>query len=247
MGLLIDATAQATQVMGTDVPGATWDRSLQAWQRSQAGVVAGFSVPHRDSGLAGGLTARYTIRTSYFSDITETDGVVSRTESTVNRTRGLALDAGALFESPRRNALVPILGFCIRDIGNTLYRGTRNTDSSEIEKSNVMAGATWKLVPGKKSDTQILFTVEGHHLNDARVSDNDKIRLGSEFRLAERIAKTPLAFRVGHNLRGFSYGMSVDLLLLRLEAGSLVEGLKTEAGTFLDRRNFVRLSVDLRN
>ncbi len=247
MGILMDATAQATQVTSNDVSGATWDRSLHAWQRSQGGLVAGFSVPHRDSGISAGLTARYAFRTSYFEDVNITGATIDRTESRVNRTRGLAIDGGLLIEPSQRYLWLPGLGISVRDVGNTVYKGTGAADEAEIEKSNLMVAARWKLVPGKKSDTQVLFTVEGHHLNDSRVPESDKLRIGSEIRLGERAAKTPFAFRVGHNMRGFSYGGSIDLLILRLEAGSMVEGIPTAAGTFLDRRNFVRLSVDLRN
>lgn len=97
LGLLVDATAQATQVMNDGTLGVGWDRSLNAWQRSQAGVVAGFSVPHRHSGLSAGISTRYTIRTSYFENVFQTGETITRTETRVNRTRGLALDGRPSF------------------------------------------------------------------------------------------------------------------------------------------------------
>jgi hypothetical protein len=246
LGLLVDAAAEAVQDLGTNAQSVAWDREIQVWQRSQAGLIAGFSVPHRKSGLSAGLTARYTFRTSYFSTITETDNAVTRNETGFNRTRGVALDGGFLFEPMSRYMIIPTVGISVRDIGNTLYRGTGKDDSDEIEKANLMVGATWKLLPGKRGDTQVILTTEGHHLNDTRVADKDKFRVGGEVRFAQRITKAPIALRAGHNLRGFSYGASVNLLLLKLELGSLVEGIQTSSGVYLDRRNFARLSVDLR-
>ncbi len=244
VGLLIDATAQGYQALGSSTSGATWDRYIEAWQRSQAGAVAGFSVPWRDTGASVGLTSRYMVRSSYFEELKITGENVERNTRTMNKTRGCAWDVGFQF-APKKSA-VPTMSFALRDVGNTWYRGMKSSDENEIEKANLMLGLLWKVSINRSSGTQVLFTTEGHHLNDSRVSDKDKFRLGSELRIGERVTPTPFALRIGHNLSGFAYGASLDLLLLKAEIGSMVVPVDTVAGRKLDRRNYARITVDLR-
>ncbi len=245
LGLLIDATAEGYQNIGATTPGAPWDRYLQVWQRSQAGGVAGFSVPWKDTGASVGLTTRYMFRSSYFEEIIITGDNIQRNEKPLNKTRGFAWDLG--FQFAPKKSLLPSMSFALRDVGNTRYYGIKDTDSAEIEKANLMMGLLWKTTISRSAGTTLLFTSEAHHINDNRVKTIDRFRLGSELRLGERVTPTPFSLRLGHNLSGFAYGASIDLLLLKAEFGSFVMPLDTAAGRKLDRRNFARLTVDLRN
>jgi hypothetical protein len=250
LGILLDGhiIGYRSEKNSTTASGEKVSGRIATQERSQAAAVFGFSIPYLNSGSSFGVTARYGVRTSSFSSATIVDGEAHREGSSLvsetNRTRGLAVDLGLILRS--KNPKVPILGVTLRDLGGSYYRSLTDKDRPEVDRTNVSTALTFDPFAGPHGRFRLLATVEGHHLNDGRIHDDQKLRLGAEARVGSTGEQAPLAVRVGHNLSGFSYGASLDAYFLKLEFGSLVETVDGRDGEKPDRRNFARLALDLR-
>lgn len=250
LGLLLDGSVSAYQSEkdSTTASGQSVTGKIATFERSQAAAVVGFSIPYLTSGSSFGATARYSIRTSNFATASIIDNKPRREGGSLvdgtNRTRGLAVDLGLILRS--KNPYVPQLGVSLRDLGGSYYRGLGKKDNPEVDRTNLTTAFTFDPLANHRGGIRFLATIEGHHLNDGRVSEDEKLRVGAEARIGSTGEQAPIAVRVGHNLAGFSYGASLDALFMKLEFGSLVESVDGRDGNKPDRRNFVRLALDLR-
>lgn len=253
MGLLVDQELNTNRVrydtpQESEFDGLTYNSKLKFLSRSQMGGVLGFSAPYHQFGLSFGLSARATTRTTVMTELETSEDVVllssQKLGKEANKTSGIAGDAGILYEiSPK--GFVPTLGVAVRDIGNTTYRAASATEDAEIEKMNVVAGMSIRPPLGKNFGSVVSF--EAHRINDSRVIVKDKLRFGMELGMFGNDSSAPLLFRVGHNTRTLSYGVSADLVLLKLDLGKYDELVDTVDGrTVAEARYVARLSIDLR-
>jgi hypothetical protein len=245
-GYLSNYDSPQTSEFSTDEEPRTYDSKLSFSSINQVGGVLGFSVPYRKTGFSLGASARYMVRASLRRDIEASEGVALKVPESasqeINKTKGLAVDAGILWEFSKK--LAPTLAVSLRDVAGTLYKAIDSKSSSEIERMNVVTGVSMRPFRNKYLGT--LLSLEGQRMDDERVSGKEKIRLGAELTIGANDSTAPASLRAGYNFRGVSYGASVELLFFQLEASSFVESVEGEQGTRLDRRNFVRMSVDLR-
>lgn len=256
MGLLASAWGEG-YVTRHDTPRASaystkeaplsYDRTITAYGMSQTGAVAGFSLPYKQTGFSLGVAGRYAMRTSFYRDV-EASGETARKEgerysSSLNATRGVGVDVGALWNI--RAAGGPALGLTLRDVGDTRYRGVRSSDHAEIERTNLGLGVS--LRPELAKEVALLFAADVQRITDGRLPLRDKVKIGFELGVGSLLgARAPFSLRAGHNTRAPSLGVGVDLLFVKIDASWFGEAVPGPSGTRVDARGLVKASIDLR-
>lgn len=246
-GVMADAMAGGNRIATNDAfPNA--DAVIESWASTRVGPVVGFSVPHQKSGLSFGITGKYFYRASAYQQNPVYGNSIKRAYPkliyNVNHTRGLSIDAGMTFEFAKK--WLPTLGASLINIGNASYKPLKGTDFKEIEKANVSLGASWRYHP-KAQGIGAIFALEGQHLNDSRMEGGDKYHMGAEVFYGLRPNLAPIAVRAGYNLKGISYGMTIDAIFLKIDFANEIVPVYGISGTKTDRRTYARISVDLRD
>lgn len=216
---------------------------------AQVAPIVGLSFPARLSGFELGVSARYAVRHSLEKDLEVSDNTIRQESDGFAdgwvKMHGPAFDVGALW-SRDRSPWIPQVALVWRDVGNSVYRTWDGTGRQEVVQGNIVFGLGWEPMKRNRGSLRLVAGVEAHHLIDERVQWRDRFRLGGEIRWNQYPITSPFAFRLGHNLRGFSYGVGVDLYFFHVDFGSYVEAVESMQGVVLDRRNLLRLTVDLR-
>lgn len=228
--------------------GQTYDALIKTQMDATAALVLGASFAYHSTGLVFGLAGRVGGRRTMSKESEMSDGTIRKADSLDDgwmTTFGAAVDAGVLW-IPQRTPWIPTLGLTWRDAGNTRYRTVDGSGRIVRERENLALGISWDpLGQKRRGGMRFVVGIDAQHLTDERLEFRDKIHVGSEFRMGEYALTSPFAFRVGHNLRGISYGVGLDLAFFRMDYDSSVSMIQNGAGKTLDRRTYLRVSVDL--
>jgi len=230
-------------------PGAplTYDRKITATGLAQAGAVAGFSLPYKNTGFALGVAGRFAYRNSFNRAIEASETVARKSSGAFlagrNSTRGAALDLGALYDidAPAN----PAIGVTVRDVGDTTYAHTKSGGHDEIERTNISAGVS--LRPEISKSLGVILAADVSRIPDGRLTLRDKVKMGVEVGFGGFVA-APFVLRAGYDLRAPSVGLGVDLVFLRLDAsyfGDTVQGTNGSP-TRVDMRTLMKATIDLR-
>jgi hypothetical protein len=226
--------------------GSTYDREISAIGLAQQAVVAGFSLPYKETGLSLGVAGRFAYRNSFRRDIEATESSVRTSARTyrddLNATRGAAADVGVLYRV--RGSLLPAFGIAMRDVGDTHYAPAKAGARAEKERANLAAGFSLRPEVGKNAG--LTLGVDVQRINDGRLPIRDKVKMGAELGIGASDSTAPFALRGGYDLRAPSVGIGADLLFLKVDAawfGDVVEG---PDGTRVDMRTLIKATVDLR-
>ena len=237
--------AKESQFSTPDQP-LSYDAQVKMQASSVAAIVTGMSIPLSPNASAG-VSGRFGQRATLYRGLEVSDSVVRKSSESygkfLNKTKGIGVDLGVLTTDPKL-AGTPSFGVAVHDLGNTVYKGSSATQHDEMEKMNVVAGASFR--PLNNSTSYTLVSVQGAHLNDGRVALRDKFGVGAEVGIGGRDSRAPFSIRAGHNMRAPSVGVGADLLFLRADATYYGKALDGADGVRVDPRFLIRMSVDLR-
>ncbi|KAB8030907.1 hypothetical protein [Fluviispira multicolorata] len=239
--------APKTSAFSTQSNPITYDRIFSLVSRTQAGPCFGVGIPLPSSNVSFGVGARYLERASIISTIEgNQNGFVKEssddTSNKINRTQGVAIDIGILI--PFRSVLNFKIGASALDIGNTTFQPSDNNSTKEIEVMNLKTGMS--INPSIGKDVGFLMSVEAERINDQRVNDRDKLRVGSELSFGSfNNSDAFISLRAGYSMRTVSAGLTLSTLFARLEFATFGEAVQTNDGVVADRRYAFRLTVDL--
>lgn len=224
------------------------ERTLSVRARSQTGGVIGFSMPYVDrADISLGVAVRYLLRSSWEEDIEVNEDVAKRSAKEMikrrNKTSGYAIDTGLLYEIP--NKWNPVFGLSVKNVGDASFAPSDEDSHGEIEKMNITTGMSVQ-PPLAAKNLSTIVSIEGERLNQKGLGFADILKVGAELRLGAKDSTAPFSFRVGHNMKGVSYGLSADLLFFQVEFASYAAAFDGPEGAKVDRRYVGRFSVDLR-
>lgn len=218
----------------------------------ERGTSLSLSLPYKNTGLFLGATVRPTWRSDYWGTVDLAEPLVSdsakKLKAKFNETRGFPVDVGLAIRLPQIR-MKPSLGMKIEDVSDTRFEAVSSAHQTMIQKSNMTAGLSGWLVQSPKFGSQC--SVGAHHLNDARLTWNERWGLGCELHFlgqveGDVIRGAPLIARLGGNQGGIAYGLSWDMPFAVVEIASHVARVDAPIGMAArtDRRYFLRLSVD---
>lgn len=229
------------------------DTQMQVRAEILRGARLAFSVPYKNTGVHLGVQVRPTWRSEYSGGVSLAEPLATEAakelKAKFNESHGFPLDFGASIRLPRVR-FMPMVGLMIEDVSDTFYKAGKDTHQSLIQKSNFKLGASAWLLRGKSVAVQC--TVAGEHLNDSRVSGEDKVGVGCEAHVqgrqeADVIVDAPAVLRLGWNSNGLSYGAHWDSPIALIEVGSGAVQVAGPAGFSQrrDQRYYFKLSIDV--
>lgn len=229
------------------------DTQMQVHAEILRGARLAFSVPYKNTGVHLGVQVRPTWRSEYLGNVSLAEPLATEAakelKAKFNESHGIPMDFGASIRLPRVG-FMPMVGLMIEDVSDTFYKASRDTNQSLIQKSNFKLGASAWLLRGKSVSVQC--TVAGEHLNDSRVSGDDKLGVGCEGHVqgrqeADLIVDAPAVIRFGWNSNGLSYGAHWSSPIGLLEVGSGAVRVAGPAGFSQrhDQRYYFKLSIDV--
>ncbi len=225
----------------------TYDRSFSLVTRSQIGPCIGIGIPIPGTNSSFGIGTRYLERASIVSTVEGNSNGFLRessdaTSKSLNKTQGFAFDLG--FMLPFKGPWNYKIGLSALDVGNSTYQPVNSSSVKEVEKMNIKAGMS--INPSLGKDLGFILSIEGDRINDLRVNDRDKLRVGSELSFGSFNSNDAfLSLRAGYAMRTVSAGIMIRTIFARLEFTTFGEAVQASNGIVVDRRYAFRLTVDL--
>jgi hypothetical protein len=234
--------------------GPAVDRVADVFLRSSLAGVFGFAVPMGRRANFG-VSGRYGLRSTALGTAERaSESEAQSTKDIVDSalvSQGYNVDAGVYI------SLEPQSGLGLSLVGRNLGEGVQEPlDKSSTTKpkvteqqqllrypSDVDLGFSWAPVP-RRGDFAFGMSLEALGLLREDLALDQKIRLGGEFALGQVVEDAFLVFRAGHDLRGPSFGVSIDALLFRLEGAyynttvHLPNGSSRDEGSYLLRTSW---------
>ena len=209
------------------------------FRNDQAYVIAGaFTIgPGAYVGIAGKKVDRWGGDTQDLglSTIANASDLEAIGDNFDNKGTGYGIDIAVLQEIDLP-FLKPTLTAVWQDVGSTAFTQTGGADAPPRIAQNLSVGAGVLLdLPG----LDVSAGVEGRHLLEPDIQIGKKVHLGAEVSL-------PLIdVRAGYSQGYLSYGVGLNLFILRVDAASYTEELGVYPGQTAEQRYMVAISLDL--
>jgi hypothetical protein len=239
--------------------GSSVDRVADVFLRSSLAGVFGFSVPMGRRATFG-VSGRYGLRTTAL-------GTAERAPESESQSTKAILDSAVVTQGYNVDAgiyvsLAPQSGIGLSLVGRNLGEGIHEplekkseatnesptvTEQQELlrDPTDVDFGLSWA-PPPRRGDFAFGMSLEALGLLREDLALDQKIRLGGEFALGQVVEDAFLVFRVGHDLRGPSFGVAIDAILFRLEGAYYNSTVHLPNGASRDESSYLlRTSWDL--
>ncbi len=215
--------------------------------RVSQGPGVGYSVANGDNTLMLGVFTSTNTRKETHTDIAWADmddpqkrkSALSGSSSSY---KGTASNVGFIWKLGK--VAMPTLAVVARDVGDTKYELSSGPGETYVEQQDLTIG--FSLSPQLGKWARLHWLIEGGRLSDDDVSLRKKLRTGMELTFGERYGSdTVLAIRAGMRDAGASYGLGLNLGLIRLEASQYAEDIGVGNQRVIERRSVGIISINV--
>ncbi len=202
---------------GDDGTAVTYETEAVVHARAESYTVVGFSVPAGKRASLG-VMGRYGVRAQ--ADGTAEVGIGTE-ESSLGRAsdepavgHGFNADVGFIYEFwEKGGGRFSLVG---RNLGEGQFLGVEDNAVVIADPMELDVGVA--LAPRfRRRPYSPAFSIEAHELLRGDVDIVNKFRIGAEVGFAKLYSKSHFALRLGTDLHGFSYGLSLDIFLFRID------------------------------
>ena len=233
---------------GPDAAGQESDL-IKMRYRTMTGAMAGGSICDPSGTVYLGWSSVYASRKESMGDFSYLDMLTSSTRnSAINALSttytGVANNAGMLWRISEKGR--PSLGVSLRNFGDTKYKSSSSDQEDLTIKQDMAVG--FSLSPNINKWGTLNFIVEEDHVGDNNITLQKKHHIGLEL-----LAYGPrtmgsyamLGARTGYSNAGISFGLTLNVGLINLEAGSFAEDLGIDNKRVPERRTIYTVGINV--
>lgn len=243
VGVFATQTASALVFRDPEL-GAT--EAVDAGARLDGGLVFSLASWTWKKNLYFGFTGKYIVRNqgAFAANAADADQVTDlNTEKLAMTGTGFGTDFGIMYRGDAKRAPFSF-GLTVQDIGDTAFSPYKKTDVPKAErpiddiKQTVNLGLA--LEPGTRSSKFRILTDVRDVLDETKMDFSKKVHVGGELTVLDVVG-----FTFGLNQGYPTFGMFVDVPLVRADLGFYTEELGEKAGNRPDNRYFFRLLIGI--
>lgn len=215
--------------------------------RVSSGPGVGYSVTTPDEAFSIGAFVNWNTRKETHADIAWADmddpnrrkSALSGDASTYS---AMATNVGFIWKLAKIAS--PTLAVVARDAADTKYELKSGDGETYLEQQDLTIG--FSLSPQLGKWGRLHWLIEGGRLSDDDVSLRKKFRTGLELTFGSRYGgDAALAIRAGYKDAGASYGLGLNIGLIRLEAAQYAEDIGVGNQRVIERRSVGIITINV--
>lgn len=215
--------------------------------RSVSGVGYGYSASDSKKKFTLGVFSTYETRSDVKAESVSYTQIVTKEDRTTlisdnkQSWSGVSTHVGAMWVMAKK--MRPTLGVSIRNLGQSKYKPKDEKTTEELiipQKLNIGFSLSPKV--GKEGLVNVMFETKG--LSDHEMALKKKFGLGLEYTYGPFGSDSTFALRAGYTSAGASYGVGLNLGILKIEVASQAIDVGVGNANLPERRNLAIITVN---